>query len=154
MKVLGTNVDGRYAKVTNEVVSTTAWQTVYEADDTLAPGTETVKTSPYTGYKVQTYHTIYDKDGKVIDSHFEATSDYKVRNKVILRPSAELPGAQVPASGTAAIPVTPTTPEESTPPSVIPAEPPAEEIPQEPIIVIPEAPPEEIIDQAPLIPME
>ena len=89
VKILGTNVDGSYGRMTNEQLSTTPWETVYEVDETLAPGTpETVKTTPYTGYKVKTYHTIYDKDGKVIDSHYEATSDYKVRNKVIVRPPA------------------------------------------------------------------
>jgi len=102
VKVLGTNVDGKYAKMTNEVLSTTPWETVYEEDPTLAPGTpDTEKTTPYTGYKVKTYHTIYDKDGNVIDSHYEATSDYKVRNKVIVR---------APAPATPVAPITPTIP--------------------------------------------
>ena len=100
VKILGTNVNGKYAKMTNEVLSTTPWETVYEEDPTLAPGTpDTEKTTPYTGYKVKTYHTIYDKDGNVIDSHYEATSDYKVRNKVIVR---------APASATPVAPATPT----------------------------------------------
>ena len=58
-----------------------------------------MKVTPYTGYKVNSYQTIYDKDGKVIDSHFEASSNYKVRNKVILQAPAAQPG-----SGTAEIP--------------------------------------------------
>ena len=114
VKVLGTNVDGRYAKVTNEVLSTTPWTTVYEEDSTMTPGMpEKEKTSPYTGYKVKTYHTIYDAEGKVIDSHYEATSDYKVRNKVILRAPAAVPVPDVPAAGTVEIPaITPETPVE------------------------------------------
>ena len=121
VKILGTNLDGRYAKVTNEVLSTTPWTTVYEEDPTMAPGMpEKEKTSPYTGYKVKTYHTIYDAEGKVIDSHFEATSDYKVRNKVILRAPATVPVPDIPAAGTAEIPaVTPETPVEPE----VPAEP-------------------------------
>ena len=121
VKILGTNPDGRYAKVTNEVLSTTPWTTVYEEDPTMTPGMpEKEKTSPYTGYKVKTYHTIYDAEGKVIDSHYEATSDYKVRNKVILRAPAAVPVPDIPAAGTAEIPVvTPETPVEPE----VPAEP-------------------------------
>lgn len=139
VKILGTNPDGRYAKVTNEVLSTTPWETVYEEDPLLPAGTpESVKTTPYTGYKVKTYHTIYDKDGKVIDSHFEATSDYKVRNKVIVRPPAAVPQTpSVPAAGT--VPDVPATGGGAAAETVpdVPAEPavPTEpEIPEEPQI--------------------
>lgn len=125
VKILGTNVDGRYAKVTNEVLSTTPWTTVYEEDPTMAPGMpEKEKTSPYTGYKVKTYHTIYDAEGKVIDSHYEATSDYKVRNKVILRAPAAVPVPDIPAAGTVEIPAI--TPE-------MPVEP---EVPAEPVVPV------------------
>ena len=44
-----------------------------------------MKTSPYTGYKYRTYRNLYDADGKLISSAYEATSDYKARNRVILR---------------------------------------------------------------------
>ena len=115
VKLLGTNVDGSYARMSNKVLSETPWETVYEEDPTLAPGKEEVKTSPYTGYKVETYHTIYDKDGKVTDSHFEATSNYKVRNKVILRgPAVETVAPVVPVTP-APVPVVPE--EEELPPS-------------------------------------
>ena len=97
VKILGTNETGITAKMTNEVLSTTAWETVYEEDVTLAPGTpETVKTTPYTGYKVKTYQHLYDADGKLISSEYEATSDYKVRNKVIVR--APQPEVTVPVT--------------------------------------------------------
>ena len=50
------------------------------------------KTSPYTGYKVKSYRHVYDKDGNLISSALEDTSNYKVRNKVILRgPSVPAP---------------------------------------------------------------
>ena len=90
VKLLGTNADGITAKITNETLSTTPWTTVYEDDPTLPAGTETVKTTPYTGYKVRTYRNLYDADGNLISSTYEATSDYKVRNKVVLR-GPELP---------------------------------------------------------------
>lgn len=140
VKVLGTNIDGSYAKVTNEVLSQTDWETVYEVDETLAPGTpETVKTTPYTGYKVRTYHTIYDKDGKVIDSHFEADSNYKVRNKVIVRaPAPAVTQPEVPVIVPSEIPV------ETEQPAETPEIPENPEAPAEgtPIIVIPS--PEEL----------
>ena len=121
VKVLGTNTTGQYAKVTNKVLETTPWETVYQEDETIAPGKEEVKTTPYTGYKVETYHTIYNKDGNVIDSHYEDTSNYKVRNKVILRAPGQLPsfpGEPVPP---AVAPVTPAVPEDA--PTFVPSEP-------------------------------
>ncbi len=99
VRILGTNVDGTSVKMTNEHLSTTPYETVYEDDPTLAPGTEKVKTTPYTGYKYRTYRNVYDANGKLISSTYEATSDYKSRNKVILRGPAVEPadgGAQNP----------------------------------------------------------
>ena len=134
VQILGTNVDGTYVKMSNEVLSKTPWETIYQEDPTMAPGSpDVVKVTPYTGYKVNSYQTIYDKDGKVIDSHFEASSNYKVRNKVIL----QAPTAQ-PGSGTAEIPaVTPGTPSDTPVPMepTVPAEPAASpDLPVEPEI--------------------
>ncbi len=65
----------------------------YEDDNTLAPGTEKVKTTPYTGSKWKTYRSVYDANGNLISSIFEASSDYKSRNKWILRGPAVQPGS-------------------------------------------------------------
>ena len=134
VQILGTNVDGTYVKMSNEVLSKTPWETIYQEDPNMAPGSpDVVKVTPYTGYKVNSYQTIYDKDGKVIDSHFEASSNYKVRNKVILQAPAAQPG-----SGTAEIPaVTPDTPSDTPVPiePTVPAEPAASpDLPVEPEI--------------------
>ena len=123
VRILGTNVDGTSVKMTNEHLSTTPYETVYEDDPTLAPGTEKVKTTPYTGYKYRTYRNVYDANGKLISSTYEATSDYKSRNKVILRGPAVEPadgGAQIPTDTT-----DPTNPAEPTEPQDpdVPAEP-------------------------------
>ncbi|MBP3509372.1 VanW family protein [Oscillibacter sp.] len=143
VKLLGTNVTGITAKMTNEQLSTTPFEVVYEDDETLAPGTEQVKTTPYTGSKWKTYRHLYDANGKLISSSYEATSDYKARNKVILKGPAK---AEVPAGGTAEIPVQPPveTPQEPVEtPRETPEETPAEpETPQEPIIIIPDLPKE------------
>lgn len=84
---------------------------------------EKVKTTPYTGYKYRTYRNVYDANGKLISSTYEATSDYKSRNKVILRGPAVEPadgGAQIPTDTTE--PTTPVEPTEPQDPDV-PAEP-------------------------------
>ena len=129
VKILGTNVDGSYGRMTNEQLSTTAWETVYQEDETVAPGTQTVKTTAYTGSKWRTYHHIYDANGKLIDSHYEATSDYKARNKVILVAPGELPGAEPPVPVVTPIPL----PENPAPVDPVPVAPtPAEPVPVEP----------------------
>ena len=148
VKILGTNVDGTYAKMTNEVLSDTPWETIYEEDPTMAPGApDVVKVTPYTGHKVRTYQTIYDRDGKVIDSHFEAASDYKVRNKVVLRAPAAAPGsapAELPASGgnTGTAPSEPSAPTEPAVPSepAAPSEPDTPTEPETSLITPPEEP--------------
>ena len=122
VKILGTNVDGTYVKMTNEVLSKTDWETVYKDDETLPAGTEKVTTTPYTGYKVKSYRNVYSADGKLISSTYEATSDYKVRNKVISRGPALPEQPETPVTGPAETPVeTPTqTPEETTPSTTTP----------------------------------
>ena len=75
IKILGTNVDGTSVKMTSEVLSSTPWETVYKDDETLPAGTEKVTTTPYTGYKVKSYRNVYDANGKLISSTYEATSD-------------------------------------------------------------------------------
>ncbi len=114
MTLYGTKTDDVTVKMTNKVLSTTEYQTIYEDDPTLPAGTSTVKTTPYTGYKVETYRNLYDGSGNLISSSFEASSDYKVRNKVISKGPA-LPS--VPTGGTDSsgitTPETPVTPPES-----------------------------------------
>lgn len=122
VKILGTNVDGTYVKMTNEVLSKTDWETVYKDDETLPAGTEKVTTTPYTGYKVKSYRNVYSADGKLISSTYEATSDYKVRNKVISRGPALPEQPETPVTGPAETPVEPPiqTPEETTPSTTTP----------------------------------
>ena len=112
MTLYGTKTDGVTVKMTNKVLSTTEYETVYEDDPTLPAGTESVKTTPYTGYKVETYRNLYDRDGNLISSNFEASSNYKVRNKVILKgPAATTDTPAGGASSSVTVPETPVTPE-------------------------------------------
>lgn len=141
IKLLGTNIDGTRVKMTNKVLSKTPWETVYQEDSTMAPGSpDVVKVTPYTGYKVKTYQTIYDKNGSVIDSHFEAASDYKVRNKVVLQAPAAAPGS-APADLPADTPAPSDTPAE-TPQQPEPAPTPDPEPETPTIVVTPDSPSE------------
>ena len=141
IKLLGTNIDGIRVKMTNEVLSKTPWETVYQEDSTMTPGSpDIVKVTPYTDYKVKTYQTIYDKNGSVIDSHFEAASDYKVRNKVVLQAPAAAPGS-APADLPADTPAPSDTPAE-TPQQPEPAPTPDPEPETPTIVVTPDSPSE------------
>ena len=152
VRLYGTNADGTYARMTHEEISRTDWETEYQEDETIAPGTQQVKTTPYTGYLVKSYRHVYDKEGNLISSALEATSNYKSRNKVVLVAPGELPGAE-PKVPTAApvtpevqppapeAPTVPETPAETAPETPdVPADAPAE-IPAEPVEE-PEAPTE------------
>ena len=149
IRVYGTNVDGSYAKMTNEVLSKTDWTTEYVEDAAIPAGTEKVKTTPYTGYQVKTYRHVYDKDGNLISSAYEATSNYKVRNKVILRAPGELPGAEVPAVAPVTpdpapqTPDVPVTPETEPPAAQTPEAEQTEKAPDEPAEQTPDAPAEQ-----------
>nr|WP_326186346.1 VanW family protein [uncultured Oscillibacter sp.] len=136
VQVLGTKTDDVTVKMTNEKLSTTNFEVVYEDDPTLAPGTETVKTTPYTGSKWKTYRNLYDGDGKLISSTYEDTSNYKARNKVVLRGPVQTAEPAAPVTGPADLPVTPEEPD--IPVETPDAEPPVEEPPETSIIVLPD----------------
>ncbi len=162
IKILGTNVDGSYVKMTNKVLSTTPFETVYQDDPSLPAGTQQVKTTPYTGHTVRSYRNVYSASGELISSELEAVSNYKSRNKVILRgpaPAAapeEIPTETQPPADTTAPPADttppPANPTEPNPPAV--TEPPVDvpasnptDIPSEPaveppVVVIPIQPEE------------
>ena len=96
VRLVGTNVTGRYAKMTNELLSTTPFTTVYQRDSSVASGTVTV--TPYTGYKYKTYRHVYDANGNEISVAYEATSDYKKRDRVIIQNPAPRSTAAASAS--------------------------------------------------------
>lgn len=128
IQIWGTNVDGTSVKMTNQHLSTTPFKEVFEDDPTLAPGQTVVKVTPYTGHKYRTYRNRYDKNGKLISSTVEATSDYKARDRVILRGPA-LPKPEAPII------------------QPIP-------IPEQPHPILPETPPEENFPLDPQIPTD
>jgi vancomycin resistance protein YoaR len=101
VKILGTKTDDITVKMTNEQLSTTPYEVIEQEDNTLAPGTQTVKTTPYTGYKYKTYRNLYDGNGNLISTTYEDTSDYKSRNKVVLvGPKVTTPETSTATGGT------------------------------------------------------
>lgn len=128
VQLLGTNLDGTYVEMVYEPISTTPFEVVYEDDPTLAPGQEVVKVTPYTGHRCRTYRNVYAADGTLISSAYEDTSDYKVRNRVILRGPAE---SATPAVGPGwDVPIV------DLPTTADPGELPAEDPPANPAIII------------------
>ena len=81
----GTKTDDIQVKMSYEYLQKINWTTEYVEDPTMAPGTEKVTTSAYTGHKVQTYRELYDGDGDLISKTKESYSYYKARNRVITR---------------------------------------------------------------------
>lgn len=83
--VYGTNLTGKYVEITNEVTSTTSYETIYQDTTELSAGETQVKTSGYNGMTVKVYRNVYSADGSLISSTLESNNTYQVRNKVILR---------------------------------------------------------------------
>jgi len=85
VQLIGTKTNNNTVKITNEFISSTQWKTEYRTDRSLPKGTQRVEVTPYTGKTYKTYRNIYDGNGKLISSKYEATSAYKARNQVIAR---------------------------------------------------------------------
>ncbi|MCD8384882.1 MAG: VanW family protein [Clostridiales bacterium] len=85
VSIYGTKTDDITVKIVSKTLETIPYSTTYTTDSSLSSGTSKVITTPYTGYKVQTYRELYDGDGNLISSTEEAYSYYKARNRVIAR---------------------------------------------------------------------
>ena len=108
VNLYGTKQNDYTVKITNKVLSTTPYKTVYQEDSSITSG-QKVKTTGYSGKKVETYRSIYDANGNLISSKLEATSQYKTRDKVILVPAGSRGNStSTPqTNGTTAVPGTP-----------------------------------------------
>lgn len=119
VKIYGTNTNGIYAKPTSSTLSVTAPTVQYVADEGVSRGSLVLdrKQNAYRGRTVQTYRTIYSRDGAELDRQNMGTSDYKMRPTVYHYNPADghpstWPNGQPPAApGT----VTPTDPGTTTP---------------------------------------
>ena len=89
--LLGTKTDDHYVEMTNQFLSYSERQTVYQESESVAPGTTEVEQYGHNGYAVQTYRNVYAGDGTLISSRKEAYSDYDRADKIILVAPGELP---------------------------------------------------------------
>ena len=101
--ILGTKVDDSYVKIKVDVLETIPFAEQVTETSELAPGERKVEQTAYTGYKVKTYRNVYSGDGKLISSTFEASSNYKARDRIVLVGKAAdaapvTPGTTAPAN--------------------------------------------------------
>ncbi len=89
VKIIGTDTKDYYVKMTYEVLSKTPYDTKYvemEADNEKGYKDGDVISSPYTGYRIRTYKSKYDKDtDELISRKVEATSTYSKKDKEICK---------------------------------------------------------------------
>ncbi len=83
VNILGTKSDNVTVEMTNKVVGTTGYNTVYKVDSSIPAGSTRVSVTPYTGYTVKVYRNLYE-NGKLKDTKLESTSVYRSRDKVVL----------------------------------------------------------------------
>lgn len=83
VNIVGTKSDNITVEMTNEVVGTTPYKTVYKTDASVPVGTTQVSVTPYTGYTVKVYRNLYE-NGIHKETKLESTSVYRSRDKVIL----------------------------------------------------------------------
>ncbi len=91
VNLLGTKSDETYVKMTNEVLSTTPWETIYRIDSSMPAGSPKEDVTPYTGKKVNAYRNVYAADGTLISRTLESVSNYKKRDQVYLLNPADAP---------------------------------------------------------------
>ena len=89
VKLWGTDHKDYYVKMEYEVLGVYNWKTITKemyADNANGYKNGQVLTSPYTGYKIQTYRCKYRKsDDMPISKEPEALSSYSSRNKVVVK---------------------------------------------------------------------
>jgi len=78
-------------KMEYKVLATYGYQELEEVDETKEPGYSHVEITPYVGYRVETYKTIYDADGNEVSKNLEATSSYSKRDKLTIVGPPETP---------------------------------------------------------------
>lgn len=105
--IYGTDDKDYYVKMESETLATYPYETKYEDHTAEGYAEGKVVVTPYTGYDVKSYRCKYDKEtNELISKKLEATSTYKVRDKVICK-------VEVPE-----VPTEPSVPEDTTVPEI------------------------------------
>jgi len=87
----GVKENDNTVKMEYAVLETYDWEEVEEVDEEKEPGYREQVATPYTGYKVEAYKTVYDKDGNVIKRETIHSLYNKRDKKFIVGPSEEEP---------------------------------------------------------------
>ena len=87
VSIYGTDERDYYVKMEYEVLRTIPFSVVYETKSAGSGYSDgKVLTTPYTGYDVKSYRCKYDKaTNELISRTFEANSNYRKRDKVVVR---------------------------------------------------------------------
>ena len=107
-QILGTKVSDFKVEITTETLSVISPNVQEVPDATLAAGTTVVEDKGHTGYKVQSYRSVYDGAGNLISKTEEAYSSYRMTDKVVrvgtmqAAPPAETPAPETPTPETPA----------------------------------------------------
>ena len=167
MKILGTDTKNYKVKMEYEVLGTTEPTTEYKkmtASEAKAAGyyDGQVIQTPYTGKQVKSYKCKYDLNtGKLLSRTYEATSSYKVRNKIVVKivsstsettpKPTEAPTTkptEAPTTKPTEAPTTQPTTAPTTPPTEPPTEAPAPQAETTPPTEAPTDPPTEAATEA------
>ena len=84
MQFYGTNSQKIYVQTERNQISTTDYEVIYQADESVPIGTTKEEVTPYTGKKVEVYRCVYNKEGQLISRTLENVSNYSHRDQVIL----------------------------------------------------------------------
>ena len=130
IKLVGTDTKDYYVKMEYEILDSYGWsEEVKQIDPKNNPKgykDGEVITTPYTGYKVNTYKCRYSKaDNSLIERVFETQSNYDSRNRVVVKFIKEEEPTQPPPTDPPYVP--------PTDPPVVPTDPPV--VPTDPPIV-------------------
>lgn len=91
VRFYGTDPKGISVKTERNVLSTTPYAVIYEADESVPAGTTREKVSPYTGKQVEVWRCVYGADGTLLSRTRENVSSYSHRDQVVLRNPADVP---------------------------------------------------------------
>ena len=90
VQIIGTKLDDNYINIEYKLISTNAYQTIREEDESVPEGQTIVKTDGHTGYVVDTYKYLYDKDDNLIEEIYVGRSTYRSQDRLILIPPENL----------------------------------------------------------------
>ena len=82
-EIWGTKTDDTYVVMEHNDLYKTDWKTVYKIDSSVGVGKTRELTSPYPGFKTESYRCIYDAEGNLISRTLESISVYRKRDRVL-----------------------------------------------------------------------